>query len=878
MDSRRWWLLTGAVPVGLGCALSAARPSLAVVGELAVVAAGLLAAVVLWTSAGRTGHQRAWRLMAAAPLFPVLGVLAAALAGPLGPVQTAVLRWVPTVPGYLVAIVAVLSLVDRGRLRTGSRLAVEVALFLVACLIVVRLLVLGPEGGWWSLPLDERLVLPAAVLATSATMAAALTLAGVIEPARRTMAVVLLGGATLLTLGRGLSTSAMLTDTAVPLLLARFLICGGLLLLALAVLLDARPAPVAPGRRPRRSLDVGPLLPHVALLVAVVAVGAVALAGLRPGGGTVAGLVLCVALAAVNRWLTAVEEQRMAARLRRSEAYFRSVVQSAGDAVVVLDDDLRISWTSPVLERSLGTAAAGLVGRPLLGIVHDDDVPALAAALPQGTTDATPAPAGLVLLRLPGEAGEWRYLEAGISDLREDADVGAVVLHCRDMTERHAREEALQSIAYTDPLTGLPNRAGLLQTLGEAVPGDPDGPSTLLMLELDGLAGARENYGREVVTDAVAELGRRLRETVRAEDVVSRMGGGAFAVLAHGDAPDVDRLAARCLSAVEQPILTPAGIVELTAGVGLVALEEGLDVGALLGRGDLAVRSAHAAGPGTARRYEPALGEAAVRRELLRTDLQGACGRGELFLRFSPILSLADQRITGVEAELRWRHATLGDVPPAEFVPLAERAGLIGELQSWALEQVTAIATTLPDGPEPLRIGIQVPTGYVTSGTLVPDVERALQRSGLAPDRLVLQISAPAVMSDDERTALDVSSLRLMGVHVALNGFGSGTSALAHLTRLPIDIVKLDRSLITRIDRDPPSRALCESLVGIGRALGLAVVAEGVETPAQLAALAGFGCGFAQGFAIARPVSAAGLTALLHDRAAAPWPGLVGSR
>ena len=172
---------------------------------------------------------------------------------------------------------------------------------------------------------------------------------------------------------------------------------------------------------------------------------------------------------------------------------------------------------------------------------------------------------------------------------------------------------------------------------------------------------------------------------------------------------------------------------------------------------------------------------------------------------------------------------------------------------------------------------MKIPTGYAATGTLVPDVEDALRRSGLTPERLVLQISSPTVASDDERTGLDVTTLRLMGVHVALEGFGGGSSALTDLTRLPIDIVKLDRSLITRIDRDPQSRALCESVIGIGRALGLDIVAEGVETPAQLAALCGFGCSFAQGFHIARPVSETGLPALLHDDAAL-WPGLVGSR
>jgi diguanylate cyclase (GGDEF)-like protein/PAS domain S-box-containing protein len=888
VDSRRWWLLAAAVPVALGCALATAQPALRLAGQLAVIGAGLLAAAVLWCTAARTARPRAWRMLSTAPLLPVLGILITLIAGPLDPVTLAVLRWAPTVPGYVVAFVAILGLVDRRRLRAGPRVAVEVALFLVASLIVVGLLVVGPDGSWSAFGLTEQLVLGSAVLGTSAIMAAALTLLGVIEAGRRSMAVVLLAGTVFLTLGRGLATSALLLGTTVPAGVARLLIAAGLLLLALAILLESSPAsapaPTADSAddrwQGRRGVVVGSLLPHLALLTAVVTVGAVALTGARPSPATIGGLVLCVVLAAVHRGLTARQEQRLGARLRRSEAYFRSVVQSAGDAVVILDDDLRISWASPALDRALGEAAPTLVGHPILDSVHPDDVPALAAALPVAgvAPETDPAVSGLLTLRLPDAAGEWRYLEAGVSDLRHVPDVGAVVLHCRDMTERHAREQALQGIAYTDPMTGLPNRAGVLKALQTALTEPGEAPATLLMIELVGLTAARENAGRETVTTAMAEVARRLRATVRGEDTVARLGGGAFAVLAHGDDADVDRLADRCLAVVEQPIVTSAGLVELTACVGIVAIECGSGVEAVLERADLAVRAAHEAGLGSARRYDEALGEAAARRDRLRHDLQGARARDELFLHFQPIVSLEQQRITGVEAQFGWRHGTLGEIPTAEFIPLAERAGLIGELVRWVLEESAAAATGMPETGAPLRIGINVPFGYLSGGALVSDVESALRCSGLAPERLVLQLSAPAVMSDDERLGLDVASLRLMGVHVALDGFGSGSSALAHLTRLPIDIVRLDRSLIARIDRDPQSRALCESLIGIGRALGLDVVAEGVETTAQLAALTGFGCGFAQGFVIARPLSLSGFTELIADGDGVFLPGLVGTR
>lgn len=875
MDPRRWWLLAVAVPAVLACAAAAASPALSDLGDLAVVLVGLITAAVLWTAGGRPGRPPAWRLFAVAPLFPVFGALLAWLIDAGDPLDRVVVRWLPTVPGYVIAIVALLGLAGRSRLRTGRRAAAEVALFLTSCLVVIRLLVAGPVGDWSGVDLRERVVLAAAVVVTSATMTAALVLLGVVEPARRRMAVVLLAGTVLLTSGRGLGTSAVLADAVGFTALARFLVVGGLLLLALAVLVDPGWSTSAPTRSFSRAVDVGQLLPMGALAVAVAAAGVVRFMGHHLDVVTWAGLMLAVLLALAHRWTTACQEHHLSARLRRSEAYFRSLVHSGIDAVVLLDDGLRVTWASPALERVLGSAAAELVGRPLLDAVHPEDQAGLGEALISG--DRTPA---LLGLRLRDADGVWRCLEAGIADLRDDPDVGSVVLQCRDMTERQARERSLQSVAYIDPMTTLPNRAGMLQLLTERLSEHVDGEEsgTLLVVELEGIMGAREHAGRDVVGAVVAEIGRRLRSTVRGEDVVARMGGDTFAVLATGQGADADRLAGRILSVVEQPILTDAGIVDLTAGVGLVDLDAGLAVEDLLARADLALRAARAAGSGMAQRYRDALGEAAARREQLREDLRSARANGELFLLFQPVVSLAEQRLSGVEALLRWRHPGLGEIPPAEFLPIAEQSGLMGELQRFALEEAVSAAAAMPESASAVRISLDAPAAYLATGAIVADVEAALRRSGLPPERLVLEIGDATVTSSEERDGLDVSTLRLMGVHVALAGFGGDSSMLTHLTKLPIDMVKLDRAFVSRIDRDPKTRALCESIVGIGRALGMSVVAEGVETSAQLAVLSGFGCDAAQGFLLARPMPLEQLMGVLRDEADAVWPGLVSAR
>jgi diguanylate cyclase (GGDEF)-like protein/PAS domain S-box-containing protein len=888
VDSRRWWLLAATALALSACAAAAVQPSLAPVGDGVLLAAGVAAAAVMGQFGSRHDRgPRGWRLLALSPLLVCCGAVLAAAVAPTDPVDVVVLRWAPAVPGYALAIVGGLTLVGRDRLRgRGPRVLVELAILTCASVVAMQMIFLRPGRNWTDLAGPERVVLGAAVLVTAAMMAGGLVVLGAIESRRQRTALLLLGGAVLLGSGRGLITSALLDGWAGGVVTGRLCVVLGLALGALAALCDPGPgANAAP--RTGGSERLGQVLPHAAMAAAGVVVGGSLIAGRAPGALTIGGMVVCVALAALHRWIAAREEQLLGARLRRSEAWFRSLVQEGGDALVILDDDLRVSWFSPALGRRLGAAADALVGTPLLAAVHPDDATSLAEVLPRAGEPAAPEPGSagsLHVLRLKDADGIWRIFEGVVADLRADPSVAAVVLHCRDVTERNAREQVLRDVAYTDPMTGLPNRAGCELALRRAV--DVAGPPvTLLLIELDGLPAVREDLGRAVVRDLVSEVGRRLRGTVRAGDLVARMGGGAFAVLAHGeshdplrDAADVDQLAARCLSVVEQPIMTEGGIVDLTGAIGLARVEPGLSADDVLNRVELAVHAAHVRAAGTAMRWTPAIGEAADRRDRLRTDIAGAAGRGELSLLLEPIVSLTEHRIVGVEAVLRWTHPVLGDVPPSEFVPLAARAGAAGELGRWLLQEAMLAVAALPEHGDPVRLGVDVSTGWASTGTLVADVEAALRMTGLSPERLILEISEATVLADDDRIGLDLATLRLMGVHVALEGFGTGYSGLTQLTSLPIDVLKLDRALVARIDRDPQGRVVSDAMVGIGRALGMDVVAEGVETPAQLASLSDSGYGFAQGRVVSRPMTPADLAAHLSDTAGVLLPGMVVQR
>ncbi len=852
--------------------------------DLLLLAASLGTVAVLWRSGSRRGARLGgWRLLAVAVLLGLLGNLGAGLwgAGLFAEAGQAV-----GLPAVLIALVAVLRLLTPGQLRQGgARLLTETLLFFSASMVLAQVLVVGPALHGQPVG-SSRLVLELACLATASVLSAGLVLvAASAGPRRVTGALMLLAVATWAT-AHGLTLAGPELHPAVLTAGVPAAQLASLLLLCLAARRDPGAAVVAPpSRRSSRLGQAGQLVPHLVMVAAVLAYLVAPLLGAEPPLAAGAALFCCLVLTLLHRAVTARDEARVAARLRSSEAYFRSLVRSSSDAVVILGSDLRITWAAPSLAPARADSGPGLLGRPLMEVVHPDDTAEVRAWL-----GGDAGPVGLCSFRLPDHTGSWRVLEAGASDLRADADVRALVLHCRDVTARRDREHELSSLAFTDPLTGLPNRAAqrvaLTQLLGRlpsegapsqgGAPDDEDAEQSaaLLLIEVQGLREAHENAGRDVVDVALAEVARRLRGVVRAEDQVARIGAELFSVLAAGTVADADRLAARCLSVIDAPIPTDVGIVDLTAVVGLVPLAGGLTEREVVDRAELAVTDARGAGAGSVRRHREELTAARDRRELLRADLVGARERGELTLVWQPLIALDDHRVTGVEALLRWRHPVLGDVPPEEFLPVAERGGLVGHLQRWVLREATAAAVTLPQRGAPLKLGVNVSAQHLAGGTLVGDVSAALQASGMAPDQLVLEVSESALTGGD--VADDITALRLMGVHLALDDFGRASSSLPALGRLPLDIIKLDRSLLSRVDRDAYARAVCEAVVALGRALRIDVVAEGVETTSQLSVLHGLGCGFAQGHLISRPVSLPALVQLLEADGGRLVPGLSG--
>jgi EAL domain-containing protein (putative c-di-GMP-specific phosphodiesterase class I) len=370
-----------------------------------------------------------------------------------------------------------------------------------------------------------------------------------------------------------------------------------------------------------------------------------------------------------------------------------------------------------------------------------------------------------------------------------------------------------------------------------------------VVLGVDGLGGDDD-------VEVLRELTTRFVRVLRGEDWLARTGVSEFAVLVGGTIADAEVVAARLVAAVE-PVATAGGTTRLTAAAGVTGLSEDADAGEALRWGDLALRSARAAGPGRVRRHSDALRIAQDREEALRTDLALALDEGQLHLVYQPVVDLALRRTVSVEALLRWRHPVYGDVSPVEFIPLAEESALITELGRWVLATATATVVALPH-PD-LGVAVNISARHVRSGELVGDVLAALESSGLPASRLILEITE-SVLLDDDHVTEDLAALRRLGVRIAVDDFGTGWSSLAYLVGLPIDVLKMDRQFLADVETDPQRRALCSSVLHLGNSLGLAVVVEGVETQAELHLLRDMGHRFIQGYLLARPLDAAVLS------------------
>ncbi len=429
-----------------------------------------------------------------------------------------------------------------------------------------------------------------------------------------------------------------------------------------------------------------------------------------------------------------------------------------------------------------------------------------------------------------------------------------------------------------DPLTGLANRTLFTESTTRRLSG-AQAEVSVLFVDLDDFKSINDSRGHAAGDTVLLAVADRLSGCVRSGDVVARLGGDEFALLLPGPPDNAHRVGERVLRALADPISVEGRQVFVRASVGLASTRTPAerDAEVLLRNADLAMYTAKAGGKARLAVYADGMAQTAHDRAQLTADLAAALARGELHVHYQPSVTISDGRITGVEALARWRHPARGLVPPAEFVPLAEEAGLINALGEHVLRTATAQAAAWADAGTPVDIAVNLSPHQVASDGIVDLVRDALTRAGLPPQRLTLEVTEGVLVHDVDAVAGRLAQLRALGARIAIDDFGTGYSSLSYLRQLPVDTIKIDRSFVTDLPDGGANAILVSSMVELARSLGLDVVAEGVETESQAQALKRLSCGHAQGYLYARPQPADDVTALL-DTSLSAGPKAVGAQ
>jgi diguanylate cyclase (GGDEF)-like protein/PAS domain S-box-containing protein len=554
--------------------------------------------------------------------------------------------------------------------------------------------------------------------------------------------------------------------------------------------------------------------------------------------------------------LTVLLMFRQGVMLRMVEDHYASLVANAADVIMIVGADGVVRFASSAAERTLGLKPEKITGRALPELWGGEDGERVRMFLDEVARSASGI-VGPVELRI--ERGEKRRVVEGVgSNLGDDPAVRGLALNFRDISERKALEEQLRQLALHDPLTLLANRNLFRDRVQHALTlaERGEGRVAVMFLDVDNFKNINDSLGHDMGDRLLQEVAQRIVQISRSSDTAARLGGDEFALLLEGvgAVAEVQRHAEALIEALGAPFSLDGREVRVTAslGVAISAAHTGAEV--LLSNADLAMYHAKAAGKNRYVTFQPQMQTLLQERLQLEADIGRALAQEEFFLEYQPIVDLGTQSLLGVEALVRWRHPAAGVLMPARFIHVLEECGQIASLGRWVLKRacrdMCAWRRSIA-GASRLRLAVNISARHLQHGELVQDVLQALQESGFEADNLVIELTESTMMYNTEANLERFHRLKALGVKVAIDDFGIGYSSLAYLHRFPIDILKIDRSFVSRLTSSDSGPDLARAVITLGETLGLDTVAEGIELEPQVAALLTLGCVAGQGFLFA---------------------------
>jgi diguanylate cyclase (GGDEF)-like protein/PAS domain S-box-containing protein len=523
---------------------------------------------------------------------------------------------------------------------------------------------------------------------------------------------------------------------------------------------------------------------------------------------------------------------------------FASVTDRLFAPVLLLSRSGRIEYLNPAAAAIFRQDPDTLTGRSFDELTHPEDQPVLRGLIRDVTT-GRPA-SRLPMLRVRAQPlVDWRVVEWIGDNLLAHPDIGGILVSLRDHTESDARARALAEVAFRDDLTGLPNRASIVRELDALLASDVQLSVAVIGIDRLGLIG---DLLRGAAEGVVRVVGRRIRAAAPRRTLVGRLENGTFAAVFPGRvAEDAVAVGWRVADRAREPMFVGGHEVQTSVSVGIARREAEATVDSMLADAGLALHRAQSKGGSIVESFTDGLRQEAIGRLRLEADLRRAVAERSLALAFQPIVRLPDRSVCGSEALLRW-HTPERDVPPAEFIPLAEEAGLILPLGEWVVDEAARLASRAPGQ----RVSINLSARQLAVSGL-PRVLARLVDARCDRHAVQFEITETLLIKEWEYTARVVAELRGLGFRVGLDDFGTGYSSLGYLRRLPLDFLKIDRSLVADLDADRRARSVIAAVIKMAEALDLEVVAEGVERESQLEALVEAGSTCAQGHLFGRP-------------------------